>query len=143
MNRKENGKEPSSGLAVRFEQGQRLRVMIQQKKSTADSTARQQVTAFIFLESTRATTYQHSSCFLRKVKFFADATNLLRFEQSLASSLQKIEHTIGNLHIVTSMDAFIGFIAIPAGHVKSKALVFICKSHGAHTSRHRCPSFRT
>ena len=54
LNKSEKEEASSSGLAMCFEQGQRVRIMIQEKKGAADGTAGQQVTTFVFLKSERA-----------------------------------------------------------------------------------------
>lgn len=69
-----------SSSAVLLEHRQRCRVMIQQDKSAADSATRQQVAAFIFLESPRPPADQETCRFLREMKFLADTTNFLRFK---------------------------------------------------------------
>lgn len=96
-----------SSFSVCIEHRQCFRIMIQQDESTADSTAWQQVAAFVLLECPRATADQDTCRFLGEMKFFTDATNFLRLKQSFASSLEEVQHPVGSLHIFTGMDTFL------------------------------------
>ena len=64
--------------------------MIENNQGAADLPARQQVAAFVFLEGTGVAAYQQSGSLLRKTKFLADLSNLLRLKQALAACLKPI-----------------------------------------------------
>jgi hypothetical protein len=68
------------GRALRLQDLERLRVVIQQHQGVADRATRQQITGFIFLKRTRAAADDLTSRLLRQTRFFTDTPDLFRLQ---------------------------------------------------------------